>query len=267
MQIASYRPHPTARRYDAGTPPVPSIYGGLAGVELIREAGVPAIREHVRGLVEQLVAGLDELGAKVAAPPLGPLVCVRSTDAPALVDVLAAESIVASERDSSLRVSLHLYNTRRGRRHRARGAGAAPATAAVRRRISRPRREESAMSRDLSQNERRLAALARDRGALGGVPDRDRRLSVAARRRRPRRRAPAGDRSPAGRGAGAARPRGLAVAPSSCVSRVRDSRRRARRLHRKAASCADRAGSRTPSSRSRKRSRSSVGSEIAAARP
>jgi len=111
MQIASYRPHPTARRYDAGTPPVPSIYGGLAGIDLILEAGVPAIQEHVRGLVERLLAGLDELGAQVAAPPRGPLVCMRSTDAPALVAALGADDIVASERDSSLRVSLHLYNT------------------------------------------------------------------------------------------------------------------------------------------------------------
>ncbi len=57
------------------------------------------------------VAGLDELGATVAARPDGPLVCIRSTDAPALVATLAAEDIVTSERDSNLRVSLHLYNT------------------------------------------------------------------------------------------------------------------------------------------------------------
>jgi selenocysteine lyase/cysteine desulfurase len=90
---------------------VPNIYAGVAGVGLIAAAGVPAIQEHVRGLVERLVAGLDELGANVASPPRGPLVCVRSTDAPALVAALAAEAIVTSERDSSLRVSLHLYNT------------------------------------------------------------------------------------------------------------------------------------------------------------
>ena len=111
MQIERYRPHRSARRFDAGTPPVPNIYAGVAGVGLIAEAGVPAIAEHVRGLVERLVAGLDELGASVAAPPRGPLVCVRSTDAPGLVRVLAADEIVASERDSSLRISLHLYNT------------------------------------------------------------------------------------------------------------------------------------------------------------
>ena len=111
MQIARYRPHPTARRYDAGTPPVPSIYGGLAGIDLILETGVPTIQAHVRGLVERLLAGLDELGARVVAPPRGPLVCIRSTDAPALVAALADHHIVASERDSNLRISLHLYNT------------------------------------------------------------------------------------------------------------------------------------------------------------
>ena len=47
----------------------------------------------------------------MAAPPHGPLVCIRSTDAPALVAAVAAEDVVASERDSNLRVSLHLYNT------------------------------------------------------------------------------------------------------------------------------------------------------------
>mgnify|MGYP002336088052 CR=1 FL=1 len=112
MQIARYRPHPSARRYDAGTPPVPSIYGGLAGIDLILRAGVPEIRDHVRGLVRLLIDGCGDLGAKIVAPEgEGPLVCIRSTDAPALVDALAAEQIVTSERDSNLRVSLHLYNT------------------------------------------------------------------------------------------------------------------------------------------------------------
>ena len=111
MQIERYRPHRSARRFDAGTPPVPNIYAGVAGVGLILEAGVPEIQRHVAALVERLLAGLEELGASVAAPPRGPLVCIRSTDAPALVEALAAEDVVASERDSNLRVSLHLYNT------------------------------------------------------------------------------------------------------------------------------------------------------------
>jgi len=111
MQIERYRPHRSARRFDAGTPPVPNIYAGVAGVGLITAVGVPVIQAHVRGLVERLVAGLDEVGASVVAPPLGPLVCIRSTDAPALVAAVAEDDVVASERDSNLRVSLHLYNT------------------------------------------------------------------------------------------------------------------------------------------------------------
>jgi len=114
MSIADYSPHATARRFDSGTPPVPSLYPGVAGMELVAEVGVPAIEEHVGALVALLLAGLDELGATVATPRApaehGPLICVVSTDPSALVDALAAERIVTSTRDSNLRISLHLYN-------------------------------------------------------------------------------------------------------------------------------------------------------------
>ena len=114
MSIADYSPHSSARRFDSGTPPVPSLYPGVAGMELVAEVGVPAIEVHVRGLVDRLLAGLDELGAAVATPhdpaERGPLICVVSTDPNALVDALAAERIVTSTRDSNLRISLHLYN-------------------------------------------------------------------------------------------------------------------------------------------------------------
>jgi selenocysteine lyase/cysteine desulfurase len=114
MSIADYSPHATARRFDSGTPPVPSLYPGVAGMGLVAEVGVPAIEAHVRALVDRLLAGLDELGASVATPrgekDYGPLVCVVSTDPNALVEALAAERIVTSTRDSNLRISLHLYN-------------------------------------------------------------------------------------------------------------------------------------------------------------
>ncbi len=111
MQIEQYRPHRSARRFDSGTPPVPNIYAGVAGVGLVLETGVPAIQEHVRGLVARLAEGARELGATLAAEPAGPLVCIRSTDAPGLVAALAEDRIVASERDQNLRVALHYYNT------------------------------------------------------------------------------------------------------------------------------------------------------------
>ncbi len=114
MSIADYSPHATARRFDSGTPPVPSLYPGTAGMQIIAEVGVPAIQAHVRGLVDRLLSGLDELGATVATPrgdgEYGPLICVVSTDPNALVARLAEQRIVTSTRDANLRVSLHLYN-------------------------------------------------------------------------------------------------------------------------------------------------------------
>jgi selenocysteine lyase/cysteine desulfurase len=114
MSIADYSPHPTARRFDSGTPPVPSLYPGVAGMGLIAEAGVPAIEAHVGALVDRLFDGLDELGATVATPrgkgEHGPLVCVVSTDPNALVAALVKERIVTSTRDLNLRIALHLYN-------------------------------------------------------------------------------------------------------------------------------------------------------------
>ena len=57
---------------------------------------------------------VSALGAAVATPrdraQRGPLVCVRSTDAAALVAALGAARIVVSSREDNVRVALHLYN-------------------------------------------------------------------------------------------------------------------------------------------------------------
>jgi selenocysteine lyase/cysteine desulfurase len=114
MSIADYSPHASARRFDAGTPPVPSLYAGVAGISLVEEAGVPAIEAHVAGLVDRLLDGLDALGATAVTPRdprrRGPLVCVRARDVAGLVEALAADRIVVSSREDKLRVALHLYN-------------------------------------------------------------------------------------------------------------------------------------------------------------
>ena len=114
MDISDYSPAADARRFDAGTPPVPNIYAGLAGMGIVEEVGVATIEAHVKGLADRLLTGLEELGATVATPrgdgEYGPLVCVASTDPHALVMELQRERIVTSERDTNLRISLHLYN-------------------------------------------------------------------------------------------------------------------------------------------------------------
>jgi selenocysteine lyase/cysteine desulfurase len=115
MDIRDYSPAPTARRFEAGTPPVPSIYAGIAGIELMKEIGIAETEAHVRELNALLLAGLDELGARVVTPRdperSGALVCVASTDVTRLVEVLAEEGVVTSSRDGNLRISAHCYNT------------------------------------------------------------------------------------------------------------------------------------------------------------
>jgi selenocysteine lyase/cysteine desulfurase len=115
MDISDYSPSPTARRFQSGTPPVPAIYAGIAGIELMQEIGVAETREHVTALNEHLIAGVDDLGGTVVTPrdpeKRGALVCIASTDAPGLVAQLEQDGIVTSDRDGNLRVSAHAYNT------------------------------------------------------------------------------------------------------------------------------------------------------------
>ncbi len=114
MDISDYSPAADARRFDSGTPPVPNIYAGLAGMRIVEEAGVDAIEAHVGGLVELLLAGLDELGATVVTPRveggLRPVDLYRFDQAEELVRALGDARVVTSSRDESVRVSLHLYN-------------------------------------------------------------------------------------------------------------------------------------------------------------
>jgi selenocysteine lyase/cysteine desulfurase len=115
MDIHDYSPAPSARRFEAGTPPVPSMYAAIAGLELMEEIGIPETEAHVRELNAILRDGLDDLGARVVTPRepehSGALVCVRSGDVNALVAALADEGIVTSSRDDNLRISAHCYNT------------------------------------------------------------------------------------------------------------------------------------------------------------
>src|SRR5204862_4946333 len=68
MDIYDYSPAPTARRFEQGTPPVPSIYAGIAGIELMEEIGIAETARHVRKLTELLIEGVDDLGGNVATP-------------------------------------------------------------------------------------------------------------------------------------------------------------------------------------------------------
>src|SRR5215208_69487 len=66
MDTWDYSPAPTAARFQSGTPPIPAIYAGVAGVELVQEIGVADTREHVHMLNHRLIDGLDDLKLKLS---------------------------------------------------------------------------------------------------------------------------------------------------------------------------------------------------------
>ena len=83
MDVYDYSPLADARRFQYGTPPIPSIYAGIAGIELMEEIGIEETRAHVQELNRRLIDGVEELRRTVVTPRKrerrGALVCVRST--------------------------------------------------------------------------------------------------------------------------------------------------------------------------------------------
>lgn len=104
---------PSARRFEAGSPPVPNIYAAMRGIELLQEIGLDNVAAHIAGLVRALLAGAQKLDIRAKTPQdsVGPLCVLQCKDAPALVQKLADSGIVCSNRHDGLRLSFHVYNT------------------------------------------------------------------------------------------------------------------------------------------------------------
>ena len=104
----------SARRFETGSPPVPTVYAAAAGLDLLRTLDPAAIEGQIARLVERFVGAAKSRGLDVITPEdpgaRGPLVVIRSTNAAALVQRLAARGIIVSSRGTGLRVSFHAYN-------------------------------------------------------------------------------------------------------------------------------------------------------------
>jgi selenocysteine lyase/cysteine desulfurase len=113
FDVKRLEPSPSARRFQAGTPPIPIIYGAREGVSLLREIGLREVAGQVKMLTVSLLTGARDLGIQTKTPSdsVGPLVVLRARDADALVKKLAGNDIVVSSRHDGLRISFHVYNT------------------------------------------------------------------------------------------------------------------------------------------------------------
>jgi selenocysteine lyase/cysteine desulfurase len=104
---------PTARRFESGSPSVPNVYAALPGFQLLQEIGMENVAAHIRKLTQSLLSCAQDLGIhpKTPADSAGPLVVLQCKDSTLLVQKLAANDIVASNRHDGLRISFHVYNT------------------------------------------------------------------------------------------------------------------------------------------------------------
>ncbi len=108
MDDRDYSPAPTAARFQSGTPPVPSIYAGIAGLRLVLEAGVERTNARIAELTQALIDGTSR---RVVTPEQrGALVCVEADDPASVVEQLQQQGVVTSWRDRSVRFSFHFYN-------------------------------------------------------------------------------------------------------------------------------------------------------------
>ena len=114
MDTTRYNPSATARRFEAGTPPVVNTYAAEAGLAVLQEQGLPAIERRIGELTAAIKEAAREAGYSLATPEdparHGPMIAIRAVDDAALVASLEAEGIVTSCRGGNLRVSPHFYN-------------------------------------------------------------------------------------------------------------------------------------------------------------
>jgi kynureninase len=104
-----------ARRFEMGTPALPTVHSALGGQEIIDEVGVAAIRARNSELTEYLIRRLSNAGFSLRMAPTAAqrsaLLMIRHDDAAGAVRRLAEHDIIVDSRPGHVRVSPHFYNT------------------------------------------------------------------------------------------------------------------------------------------------------------
>ncbi len=105
-------PASEARRFEGGSPPMPSIYVARATLALLQSAGLENVAEQISNLSRAFLQGAQALGipAKTPSDTVGPLVVLQSNDPSALVEKLARLGVLVSARRDGVRFSFHVYN-------------------------------------------------------------------------------------------------------------------------------------------------------------
>ncbi len=115
FDIERFEYHDDARRFELGTPALPTVHTALGGQEIIDEIGVEAIEARNRALTTYLVERALELGFGLTAAPQpaerSAIVMLQHRDPSAAVKHLASRGVITDYRPGHVRVSPHFYNT------------------------------------------------------------------------------------------------------------------------------------------------------------
>jgi selenocysteine lyase/cysteine desulfurase len=114
MKAHEYDPATDARRFEGGTPPIPSVFAAVAGLKLLLEVGLEESWSQTSIIHQLLRQELVSLGASVLTPEdsisHAGMIAFKSMDENRLVSALELDQVIVSSRDGNLRVSPHFYN-------------------------------------------------------------------------------------------------------------------------------------------------------------
>lgn len=105
----------TARRFEVGTPAIPSVYAANAGLGLLETVDQTEGYRHVTLMADRLADGFAALGVPMSRPSVqkqrGPQVAIYDDDPVKLSQWLHERRIMTAPRGELLRLSLHYYTT------------------------------------------------------------------------------------------------------------------------------------------------------------
>ncbi len=103
-----------ARRFELGTPSLPTVHIALGGQEIVDEIGIHAIRARNVALTERLVERCQAEGLTLRLPEperRTAIVMVTHDDPAGAVRHLAGHGVIVDHRPGFVRISPHFYNT------------------------------------------------------------------------------------------------------------------------------------------------------------
>lgn len=114
MNAAAHEAAADARRFEAGTPSVASLYCAEAGLALLASLPAAAIWEQITSLTDQIKSEAQRAGLTLATPmergAHGAMIAIRAVQDTDLVTQLSADGVILTSRAGNLRVSPHFYN-------------------------------------------------------------------------------------------------------------------------------------------------------------